>query len=78
MGWGLIFGFWGWGFQLMRFAACGEGFFGGWGSLHNYRRITLGIKLHNFFQGLFFYVYIESSNPKNPKGPTPQAPNLIN
>ena len=31
-----------------------------------------------FFPGLFFYVYIESSNPKNPEGPTPQAPNPIN
>ena len=31
-----------------------------------------------FFPGLFFYVYIESPNPKNPAGPTPQAPNPIN
>ena len=31
-----------------------------------------------FFPGLFFYVYIESPNPKNPEGPTPQAPNPIN
>ena len=29
------------------------------------------------FTGLFFYVYTKSSNPKNPEGPTPQAPNLI-
>ena len=30
-GWGLILGFWGWGFQLMGFGACGvglSGFFG--------------------------------------------------
>ena len=31
-----------------------------------------------FFPGLFFYVYIESPNPKNPEGSTPQAPNPIN
>ena len=31
-----------------------------------------------FFPGLFFYVYVESPNPKNPEGPTPQAPNPIN
>ena len=31
-----------------------------------------------FFTGLFFYVYIESPNLKNPEGPTPQAPNPIN
>ena len=31
-----------------------------------------------FIPGLFFYVYIESPNPKNPEGPTPQAPNPIN
>ena len=31
-----------------------------------------------FSPGLFFYVYIESPNPKNPEGPTPQAPNPIN
>ena len=31
-----------------------------------------------FFPGLFFYVYIESPNPKNPEGPTPQPPNPIN
>ena len=31
-----------------------------------------------FFPGLFFYVYIESPNSKNPEGPTPQAPNPIN
>ena len=31
-----------------------------------------------FFPGLFFYVYIESPNPKNPEGPTPQALNPIN
>ena len=31
-----------------------------------------------FFPGLFFYVYIESPNPRNPEGPTPQAPNPIN
>ena len=30
-----------------------------------------------FFPGLYFYVYIESPNPKNPAGPTPQAPNPI-
>ena len=24
-----------------------------------------------FFPGFFFYVYIESPNPKNPEGPTP-------
>ena len=30
-----------------------------------------------FFPGLFFYVHIKSSNPKNPEGPTPQAPNPI-
>ena len=29
-----------------------------------------------FFPGLFFYVYIESPNPKNPEGPTPQAQQL--
>ena len=29
------------------------------------------------FQGLFFYVYMESPNPKNPEGPTPRAPNHI-
>ena len=28
-----------------------------------------------FFPYLFFYVYIESLNPKNPEGPTPQYPN---
>ena len=33
---------------------------------------------HHFFQGLFFYVYMESPSPKNPDGPTPQAPNPIN
>ena len=33
---------------------------------------------HNFFPGLFFYVYIESPNPTNPEGPTPQALNPIN
>ena len=35
-GWGLILGFWGWGFQLMLFGACGVGlsvFFLGWGNL---------------------------------------------
>ena len=31
-----------------------------------------------FFPGLFFYVHIESPNPKHPEGPTPQAPNPIN
>ena len=32
-----------------------------------------------FFPGLFFYVYIESPNPKkNPENPTPQSPNPIN
>ena len=31
-----------------------------------------------FSDGLFFYVYIETPNPKNPEGPTPQAPNPIN
>ena len=31
-----------------------------------------------FFPGLFSYVYIESPNPKNPEGPTPQAQNPIN
>ena len=31
-----------------------------------------------FFPGLFFHVYIESQNPKNPEGPSPQAPNPIN
>ena len=31
-----------------------------------------------FFPGLFFYVYMESPSPKNPDGPTPQAPNPIN
>ena len=30
------------------------------------------------FPGLFFYVYIESPNPKNPEGPTPQTPKTIN
>ena len=30
-----------------------------------------------FFPGLFFYVYIERPKPKNPEGPTPQAPNPI-
>ena len=34
--------------------------------------------LHHFFPGLFFYVYIESPNPKNPEDPTPQAPNPTN
>ena len=29
-----------------------------------------------FFPGLFFYVHIKSSNPKNPEGPTPQAQTL--
>ena len=27
---------------------------------------------------LFFYVYVESPNPKKPEGPTPQAPNPMN
>ena len=36
------------------------------------------IKCTIFFPGLFFYVYIESPNTKNPEGPTPQAPNPIN
>ena len=31
-----------------------------------------------FFPGLFFYVFIESPNPKNPEVPTLQAPNPIN
>ena len=30
------------------------------------------------FPGLLFYVHIESPNPKNPEGPTLQAPNPIN
>ena len=34
--------------------------------------------MHHFFPGLFFYVYIENPNPKNPEGPTPQTPNPIN
>ena len=31
-----------------------------------------------FLSFLFFYVYVESPNPKKPEGPTPQAPNPIN
>ena len=31
-----------------------------------------------FFPDLFFYVYIESPNPYNPEGLTPQAPHPIN
>ena len=31
-----------------------------------------------FYTGLFFYAYIESPNPKNSEGPTPQALNPIN
>ena len=31
-----------------------------------------------FFPGLSFYVHIESPNPKNPEGPTPQVSNPIN
>ena len=32
----------------------------------------------SFSPGLLFYVYIESPNPKNPEGLTPQDPNPIN
>ena len=37
--------------------------------------LSRGLNVVNapFFPGLFFYIYIESPNQKNPEGPTPQA-----
>ena len=35
-------------------------------------------RMHHLFPGLFFYVYIESPNPKNFESSIPQAPNPIN
>ena len=51
----ITLGFWGWGFQLMGFGACGvgpSGFFG-LGSLYKHKRLTLGKK----WSGLEWFKY---------------------
>ena len=46
-------------------------------SFHRISRATNKLRIISF-PVLFSYVYIESPNPTNPEGPTPQAPNPIN
>ena len=47
---GVGLGFWGLGYHLMGFGACGLGLqgFWGWGSVYKHRRITLGKKFASF------------------------------